>query len=100
MKQFDFSKVKNILIIMMGGIGNMIFLTPALKALRKALPSSTFSFLLGPYSAEKAIEGSHLIDQKIIIEPGLASIRLASRDGPKRDFRNWPTGSSAIGVPQ
>jgi len=69
MKQFDFSKVKNILIIMMGGIGNMIFLTPALKALRKALPSSTFSFLLGPYSAEKAVEGSNLIDQKIIIEP-------------------------------
>jgi heptosyltransferase-2 len=69
MKQFDLSKVKNVLIIMMGGIGNMIFLTPALKALRKALPSSTFSFLLGSYSAEKAVEGSHLIDQKIIIEP-------------------------------
>jgi heptosyltransferase-2 len=69
MKQFDFSKVKNVLIIMMGGIGNMIFLTPALKAVRKALPSSTFSFLLGPYSAEKAVEGSNLIDQKIIIEP-------------------------------
>ncbi len=69
MKQFDLSTVKNVLIIMMGGIGNMIFLTPALKALRKALPSSTFSFLLGPYGAEKAVEGSHLIDQKIIIEP-------------------------------
>lgn len=69
MKNLDFSTVKNVLIIMMGGIGNMIFLTPALKALRKALPSSTFSFLLGPYSAEKAVEGSHLIDQKIVIEP-------------------------------
>ncbi len=69
MKQFDFSKVKNVLIIMMGGIGNMIFLTPALKALQKALPSSVFSFLLGPYGAEKAIEGSDLIDKKIIIEP-------------------------------
>jgi len=69
MKQFDLSKVKNVLIIMMGGIGNMIFLTPALKALRKTLPSSTFSFLMGPYSAEKTLEGSNLIDQKIIIEP-------------------------------
>ncbi len=69
MKPFDLSTVKNVLIIMMGGIGNMIFLTPALKALRKALPSSTFIFLLGPYSAEKAVEGSDLIDQKIIIEP-------------------------------
>ncbi len=69
MKQFDLSNANNVLIIMMGGIGNMIFLTPALKALRKALPSSTLSFLLGPYGAEKAIEGSDLIDQKIIIEP-------------------------------
>ena len=63
------SRLKNILIIMMGGIGNMIFLTPALKALRKALPSSSFCFLLGPYGAEKAIEGSDLIDKKIVIEP-------------------------------
>jgi len=69
MNQFDLSKANNVLIIMMGGIGNMIFLTPALKALRKALPSSTFSFLLGPYGAEKAVEGSSLIDKKIIIEP-------------------------------
>ncbi len=69
MKQLDLSKVKNVLIIMMGGIGNMIFLTPALKALRKALPSSAFTFLLGPYSAENAVEGSNLIDRKIIIEP-------------------------------
>ncbi len=63
------SSLRNILVIMMGGIGNMIFLTPALKALRKALPSSSFCFLLGPYGAEKAIEGSGLIDKKIIIEP-------------------------------
>lgn len=68
-KQFDLSKVKNVLIIMMGGIGNMVFLTPALKAMRKALPSSPFIFLLGPYGAEKVLEGSDLIDQKIIIEP-------------------------------
>lgn len=65
----DLTKVKKILIIMMGGIGNMIFLTPALKALRKALPSSTISFLLGPYGAEKAIEGTDLINKKIIIKP-------------------------------
>ena len=63
------SRLKNILIIMMGGIGNMIFLTPALKALRRSLPSSSFCFLLGPYGAEKAIEGSGLIDKKIVIEP-------------------------------
>jgi len=53
---------------MMGGIGNMIFLTPALKALRKTFPSSELVFLLGPYGAEKVIEKSFLFDKKIIVE--------------------------------
>jgi len=47
----------------------MIFLTPALRALRKAYPSYIISFLLGPYGAEKVIEGSDLIDKEIIVEP-------------------------------
>jgi heptosyltransferase-2 len=68
MSDIDLSEIKRILIIMMGGIGDMILLTPALKALRKAYPSSTLSFLLGPYGAEKVIEGSHLINKKIIID--------------------------------
>ncbi len=54
---------------MMGGIGNMILLTPALKALRKAYSFSKIHFLLGPYGAEKVIEGSNLIDEKIIVDP-------------------------------
>ncbi len=69
MRDIDLSEIKRILIIMMGGIGDMILLTPALKALRKACPSSTLSFLLGPYGAEKVIEGSDLINGKIIIDP-------------------------------
>lgn len=68
MPKKDLSQTKKILIIMMGGIGNMIFLTPALKALRKAFPSSEMVFLLGPYRAEKVIEKSFLFDKKIIVE--------------------------------
>lgn len=56
------AQISRILVIMMGGIGDMILLIPALKALRKAYPSSTLSFLLGPYGAEKVIEGSDLIN--------------------------------------
>jgi ADP-heptose:LPS heptosyltransferase len=66
MSDIDLSEIKRILIIMMSGIGDMILLTPALKALRKAYPSSALSFLLGPSGAEKVIEGSHLINKKII----------------------------------
>lgn len=69
MTHINQSKIDKILIIMMGGIGNMIFLTPALKALRKAYPFSKIHFLLGPYGAEKVIEGSNLIDKKIIVDP-------------------------------
>ena len=64
----DPSKMYRILIIMMGGIGNMIFFTPALKALRKAYPSSRISFLLGPFGAENVIEGSDLINRKSTVE--------------------------------
>jgi len=64
----DLAQTKKILIIMMGGIGNMIFLTPALKALRKAFPSSEMVFLLGPYGAEKVIENSPLFNKKFIIK--------------------------------
>lgn len=84
------SRLKNILVIMMGGIGNMIFLTPALKALRKALPSSSFCFLLGPHGAEKAIEGSGLIDKEIVIEPdkykGLSGYAQLIRELKKERF--------------
>ncbi len=70
MAQLESFKPEKILIVMMGGIGNMIFLTPALRALRKACPSSKIHFLLGPYGAEKVLEGSPLIDKKIIIGDG------------------------------
>jgi heptosyltransferase-2 len=80
----DLSKINKILIIMMGGIGNMIFLTPALKALRQACPSAKIHFLFGPYGAEKAIEGSNLIDERTIVDPvkqkGIAdTIRLIQK---------------------
>lgn len=68
MTRIDLSRIQKILIIMMGGIGNMIFFTPALKALRRALPSASLFFLLGPYGAEKAVEGSELFDKKIEID--------------------------------
>lgn len=68
MTGIDLSQVKRILVIMMGGIGDMIFMTPALKALKKELPFSTISFLLGSYNAEKVIEGNPLVHQKFIID--------------------------------
>ncbi len=90
MKSIDLSRAERILIIMMGGIGNMIFLTPALKALRKACPSSRLTFLLGPYGAEKVIEGSDLMDEKIIVDfkkhRGIRGTLRLIRELRKQDF--------------
>ncbi|MCJ7580986.1 MAG: hypothetical protein MUP98_10685, partial [Candidatus Aminicenantes bacterium] len=68
MAEIERAKINKILFIMMGGIGNMIFLTPALKAIRDALPHSELVFLLGPYGAEKVIENSPLFSKKFIVE--------------------------------
>jgi heptosyltransferase-2 len=82
--------MERILVIMMGGIGNMILLTPALKALRDACPSSIIVFLLGPFGAEKAVEGSKLMDKKIIVEPdkykGLKGKMRLIREMRKENF--------------
>ena len=45
MTEIDLTKINKILFIMMGGIGNMIFLTPALNAIREALPNSAKNLL-------------------------------------------------------
>jgi heptosyltransferase-2 len=68
MAEIELTKIKKILLIMMGGIGNMIFLTPTLKAIRDSLPNSELIFLLGPYGAEKVIENSPLFNKKFIID--------------------------------
>jgi len=67
MTNIELKKINKILFIMMGGIGNMIFLTPALKAIREALPNAEFVFLLGPFGAEKIVENSPLFNKKIIV---------------------------------
>lgn len=69
MPELELQKIKKILFIMMGGIGNMIFLTPALQAIRKTLPHARMTFLLGPYGAEQVIEKSTLFDDKVIVDP-------------------------------
>lgn len=51
-------KIEKILIIMMGGIGNMILLAPTLRALRDRFPDVSISLLVGCCRAEKIIQPS------------------------------------------
>ena len=48
--------INRILILLTGGIGNMILFTPALRALREKFPEAHIALLVGPYGAEKVIE--------------------------------------------
>lgn len=63
MKKINFEKVHKILIVALGGIGNLIMLIPALKALRTALPGrQIFLWTAEPHvadilRAEDLIEG-------------------------------------------
>lgn len=63
-------KLKNInkiLVIFMGGIGNMIMFTPALVALRKKFPSAKIILLCSPLHGDKIVDGSHLVDEILIL---------------------------------
>ena len=62
------SSIKNILIIFMGGIGNMILFTPALRALKEKFPYNSITLLVGPFKAEEVVEKSSLIDKVIIYD--------------------------------
>ena len=100
--EIELAKINKILFIMMGGIGNMIFLTPALKAIREELPNSELIFLLGPYGAEKVIENSPLLNKRFIIEPktykGIKGIIKLIKELRKEkfDLSMTSTGSNPI----
>jgi ADP-heptose:LPS heptosyltransferase len=47
---------KSILFISMGGIGNMVMLTPAIQLISERWPHAKLHFLLGPYASRTVIE--------------------------------------------
>ncbi len=58
----DPSKIKKILVLMLGGIGNLILLMPTLKALREYFAQSKIILMTGEPGVEKIIEDERLID--------------------------------------
>lgn len=57
--------IKNILVIKIGAIGDVLLTTPALRALRKHYPKSKITYLIGPKAAP-VIENNPCIDKMII----------------------------------
>lgn len=56
------NNIKKILVIMLGGIGNLILLTPALKALRQAFLNQEIILLTSEPKVEEIIKSEGLID--------------------------------------
>jgi heptosyltransferase-2 len=58
-------KIKNILVIMMGGIGNLILAMPALKSLRQAYPKAHIILMTGEPNIEDVIINDDLVNEVV-----------------------------------
>ena len=69
--RIDLSTVRSVLVYGVMGIGDMIMLSPALRALRAGLPEAHITLLIEPgRAAEAPIEGSNLVDGLLPLPPG------------------------------
>jgi heptosyltransferase II len=66
--------ISNALFISMGGIGNMVLLTPAVKAFHDRYPGARLHFLIPQNGARQLIEHHPLIGTIVEIEPGSQSL--------------------------
>lgn len=68
--RIDVSTVRSVLVYGVMGIGDMIMLSPALRALRAGLPEAHITLLIEPgRAAEAPIEGSNLVDALLPLPP-------------------------------
>ncbi|HDT14951.1 MAG TPA: glycosyltransferase family 9 protein [Firmicutes bacterium] len=67
MKTIDLTKVKKILVIRPGAIGDVLLTTPFVRALKKALPGAVIDYAVRPFAAE-VLEGNPNIDNIRLIE--------------------------------
>ena len=67
MIKVDFSKVKKVLIIRPGAIGDVLLTTPFIRALRKALPGAVIDYVAGPFPA-KILKGNPYLSNVIVFD--------------------------------
>lgn len=67
MIKVDFSKVKKVLIIRPGAIGDVLLTTPFIRALRKALPGAVIDYVAAPFPA-KILEGNPYLSNVIVFD--------------------------------
>lgn len=66
MRKINFDKVQKVLVLMLGGIGDLILFVPALRALRKYLAGGTITLLSGEPGIARILDNEGLIDEVIV----------------------------------
>lgn len=77
-------KIKNILVIKLDHIGDVLLMTPALGAIRKLYPEAHISCLIGNW-AKEVLSGNRSIDE-IILWDAPWHIRDSKKNGSVRNF--------------
>ena len=67
-KKQKLDDINKILVIFLGGIGDLILFTPALVALRQRFTKAHFAFMVEPFKSEQVIKGSPYVDEIIIYD--------------------------------
>jgi lipopolysaccharide heptosyltransferase II len=67
LKKIDLKKVKKVLIIRPGAIGDVLLTTASVRALKKACPDAVIDYLVAPF-ASKVLEGNPNISRLILFE--------------------------------
>ncbi len=62
----NFNKVQKVLVLMLGGIGDLILFVPALRALRMHLPGRTITLLSGEPGIARILDNEGLIDEVVV----------------------------------
>lgn len=63
----DLSKIKKVLIIRPGAIGDVLLTTPFIRALKKALPGAVIDYVAAPFPA-KILEGNPYLSNVIVFD--------------------------------
>ena len=98
----DPASVSRALVVLLGGIGNMVMFAPALAALRRLLPGARITLMAEPFKSEQVLEPCGLYDELITFDKRyngvLERARMALRMRPQRyDLLFVGSGTNPLG---
>lgn len=78
--------IRQILIVKIYGVGNMVLFTPALQAIREKFPQAEITLMADDLSAVEVVKGSGLYDHLILINEDQLDVANFVKDQRKKDY--------------